>query len=366
MSAGGDFQIKVTINDSVNYDYTSGRISKSLNSPSQLSLTFPAHQGKNVWTFPNTYEIKVFLGIGVLTQRPIFRGYITKKNIDVSSGTITYICSDLMCLLQQDRITIDQFDNFDGWEAGDAILDIVSNVDDLSSTLTSISTDGITGTSPTVTIKEENNIRSFYDEHTRLDVISAINNLCWDSDNYPSPPLLYRYFMEDKTFYHQKIPERSTSDPLDKIEYADNLLSGQVEQNFSEDLYSKFSIVGAEYTDDDGDTKNYHGTYTHTSTAKAYRPNWGYDSDSSLTSNADCYQEAMKRVEFSRLLRMSPEIGYLRAYKRTPGDIIEVKNSRYGIKGNFIIQNVDVNFSPNNFNSSVVLDTERASIIDYL
>ena len=357
-----DYNLKTTITLDGNTiaNPISGSIRKITNKSSICDLTYPNKNGLMTHYIKWNGVIKVYLGLDATEGSPVFTGIPFAKK---GRETITYSFTDLFGYLNRAKdIKVDDYSNFDGVEAGQSIIEVISGAD-YSMFNVSLSTDGIQGTNPVVTL--DNTLR-FTSYTSRYGLIRNINDRCWDISAYPKEPEPYILYMRNNVLHHEKQTRLADATPIDTIATADNMLTSAPSWDITK-LINKQVVFGNSYEDGYERKRLYEGTADDDSTIKQFGVCCGSPvTDKSLTNDGDCISKAERIIEANKDVVVRATISTVGGFTFIPGkDYITVTDSNYGIEGIHRIAEVRYNFGKDTF-TKITLDNTRPIMTEFI
>ena len=338
----------------------SGSIRKITNKASTCDLTFANKNGLMMHYIKWNGVIKVYLGLDTIESDPVFTGIPFAKK---GRETITYSFTDLFGYLNRAKdIKIDDFTNFDGVEAGQSIVEVIGDAD-YSMFDVSLSTDGIQGTEPVVTLDDTLRFPTYT---SRYNIIRNINDRCWDTSDYPNEPEPYILYMKDNVLHHEKQTRLADATPIHTIATADNMLTSAPSWDITK-LINKQIVFGDSYEDGYERKRLYEGTATDTSAIKQFGVLSGnIVTDKSLTNNGDCKSKAERIVEANKTVVVRATISTVGRFNVIPArDYITVTDSNYGLEGTHRIAEVRYNFGKDT-STRITLDNTRPIMTEFI
>jgi len=338
----------------------SGSIRKMTNKSTICDLTYPNKNGLMMHYIKWNSVIKVYLGLDTTEADPVFTGIPFAKK---GRETITYSFTDLFGYLNRAKdMKVDDFTNFDGVEAGQSILEVIGGAD-YSMFNTVLSTDGIQGTNPVVTLDDTLRFPGYT---SRYDLIRNINNRCWDISEYPKEPEPYILYMRDNVLHHEKQTRLADATAIDTIATADNMLTSAPSWDIQK-LINKQTVFGDSYEDGYERKRLYEGTADDDSSIKQFGVCCGTPiTDKSLTNNGDCISKAERIIEANKSVIVRATISTVGGFTFIPGkDYITVTDSSYGIEGTHRIAELRYTFG-NDESTKITLDNTRPIMTDYI
>lgn len=306
---------------------------------------------------------RIYPGLDDTEANPLFTGIPIGKS---GRNPIKFKFTDYLGYFNRIKdIKIDDYNNFDGMEAGQSIIEVADG-GDFSMFSTALSTAGVQGTYPPVYLDDTLRFKNYT---SRLNVITAMNERCWDISGYPSIPEPYIFWVDDTTLYHQKQTRLADATPIATVATADNLITSEPRWDLMK-VINKQTVVGASYVDGYDRKRNYEGTHSDASSIEALGIVSGAPvKDESLTTVGDCEAKAQRIVEAYKEVPMFSSISVVEnwAYNIIPGrDCITVTDSDYGIEGTHRISEVRHDFGGGKTVSTIVLDTTMPLLTDYI
>lgn len=358
---GKKYDLKMTVTQDGNTitNPISGSIRKITNKGATCDLTFSNKKGRMAHYLPWNSVIRVYLGLDTLEDDPVFTGIPYARK---GRETMTYSFMDYFGYLNRHKdIKLDEFSNFDGMEAGQSILEVVAGAD-YSSFATNISTGGVTGTNPVVVL---NDTLRFPNYTSRHDVITNINEQCWDTSGYPAEPEPYIIYMSDTTLHHEKQTRLADATATYTIASADNLIVSAPTWTITKNI-NKQIVLGDTYEDGYGRQRRYEGTATDSSSIDMFGVICGKPiTNKNLTNNGDCITEAERNIESNKELIVRASIGTVGMFNLIPGKhCLTVTDSDYGIDGTHRVSEVKYIIGDNH-STKITLDNTRPLMTEY-
>lgn len=341
--AGGVYKIyrhhtlkyDVTVEGTVLTSPNSITINRRANVPATATMQFTNKNGKYTDYFGSTDLFTVDIGLDG-DPRFAFLGY----PIDMSGRSILTIqLADMMSIINRAKTQIWKYDNFDGWEASQAIRKLIEDVN-LSPFSQNFDLTGIKGTNPRVIL--DDTLR-YVDFASNLDIIKAIRDMCWDRTEDPKIPLGYTMWQRENRFHFKKLQRIDEAIPVIEYPSVDSLLSSRPSKSIMP-LINKVTVLGAEYKDlKTDDKKRYKGVFTHASSIAAFGENHQVYTDNALTTHWQCKSKA-ERIGVASMVRViTSRIEVPELYEAVPNlTVLYVNDSKYGLKGNHIVSEVTV------------------------
>lgn len=335
-------------------------IRKRPNVPAEATMIFLNKNGKysNYFGSKDIFEIKI--GMDAIDSKPIFTGFAT----DIVGRTVLSVhLSDLMGVLNRDKIRLWEHFNFDGLEAGYAIRKLVEAVDS-SMYYKPIDPTGIKGTFPKVILDETLRFKTMT---SHLSVIKDILSRSWDTSEYPSTPIPYAMWMDDDRFHFRKMQRTADATPIKSYPSVDDLLESRPSKSLLP-LINKVTVIGTTYKDlRTGETKNYIGEHSHASSIKTFGVHHAVYQDKSLTSNWQCENKAARIVMASKVKVTTSSISVPDFYTAIPNiSVITVNDSAFGIAGNNLVSQVDIMYGGGNTKCTLTLNNVEPVMVKYI
>lgn len=339
---------------------TFGSIRKRPNSSSEGILSFPNLKGSFTDYFASNDIIEVFLGLDVLEPVPIITGFPFELK---GRTALTIRLADMMTIINRSQQKLDDFTNYDGFEASLGVKNSVDGVDD-SMYYKTLDTSGIQGTNPRVILGDDLRFKAY---SSRLNVIEEIRTRCWDTSGYPEIPLTYTYWMDDDRFNFRKMQRTADASAVLSFNSIDHLLASRPSRTLAP-IINKATVIGAEYEDGvTGLKKNYEDTFSMASVVKSQGEHHGVFKDASLTNNWECKQKAARIVRASMTRQITTAVSMPNLLTAIPNvTVISVDDSDYGISGNNLVASLDIQFGGGGTGCTATLNNTEPVIVEYL
>jgi len=299
------------------------------------SLVFPAGSSAK-YGISKKDIVRIFIGLDGVPEYPRFTGHLKEEDGFISDRM------ELVASLNRgvdDNRFVDDYDNLDGMEIGQAIFTIFSEISELS-----WMTCHVEQTNPIVRVPTD---FRFPNGISKYDLIRQLRDLATD----PNDPLdLGRYttFQHGDRFYFRKMPNPSSVTPSVILTYSEDLLDIDPEATIRF-AYNKSVVKG-----DDGVLATFQNDHRIATDGLAEA---AIISNEDIKSNGDAYEIARANV-MSKMVRKAgaDAMSHLLLYQMPDVSVIQIVGAPHGLSDNYMLKSLMVDITEATVSISGSLD----------
>ena len=300
-----------------------------------MSLVFPA--GSNVkHRVSKLDKVRVFVGLDGTPDYPRFTGHLK-----VEGGFIDNRMELIGSLNRgvDDHRVVNDYDNLDGLEIGQAILTVFNSISELA-WMTCL----VEQTDPLVHVPTD---FRFENGISKYDLIKALRDLATD----PSDPLdLGRYctFQHGDIFYFRKIPKPSSTTASVTLTYSDDLIDLDPD-SFVRFAYNKSVVKGKD--DVEATFQNEHRIDVDGLAEMSIV------SSNDILNNGQAYDLARSNVMSNLVKKSGAEaMSHLLIDLQPNVSVIDIASAPYGLSDSYMLRSLMIDITEGSFNVSGSLD----------
>lgn len=298
-------------------------------------LVFPA--GSNAkYKISKKDTVRVFAGLDGLQAYPRFTGHLKTEGgmIDNQMELVGSLNRGV-----DDHRVVNDYDNLDGLEIGQAILTVFNSISELS-----WMTCKVEATNPIVTVPTD---FRFENGISKYDLIKALRDMATN----PNDPLdIGRYctFQHGDIYYFRSIPKPSTTTASVTLTYSEDILDINPDSTMRF-AYNKSVVNG------DGDvTATFQNDHRIATDGLAELP---IQTSSDILTNGTAYETARANVMSNLVKKAGAEaVSHLLLYLQPNVSVIDIASAPYGLSDSYMLKSLTVDITEASFDVSGSLD----------
>ncbi|MHA1662569.1 MAG: hypothetical protein ACTSVR_04865 [Candidatus Thorarchaeota archaeon] len=281
--------------------------------------------------------IRVYAGLDEVPDFPTFTGHLDDEQ-GIWNGQMK--CVGSLNRAVDDPMIVDDYNNYDGLEIGNAIESIFNDVSELS-----WMTGHFEATSPVVTVPE--GLR-FLKGKGKYDVMKQFKTLAVDP-TVTADISQYTLFQHGDDIHFRKSPGPATAEPSVILAYGDNLLNFNPESQ-SKNGYNRARVVGL-----DGATGIYENAHRLAVDCLKEMPMLF---DDTIPNGEEAYQIARANVLSSIFTKSGMTIQSHELIEMVPNfSVIEITGAPHGFSDKYLIKTKSISINEANFNVTCKVST---------